>query len=108
MNLVEPQWAQPFDVTDLEAAVSLAADLGMPMMIALDHIGAADAEVLEIPYGRRLDPNEDVQVMIWNDAGGAGFMLMDNSTTECGTKVFSDVLAAVRFADLVNREGWPG
>jgi hypothetical protein len=46
--------------------------------------------------------------MIWNDADGSGCVLMDNSTTEYRTKVFSDVLAAVRFADLINREGWPG
>ena len=107
-NLVETQWGQPFDVADLEAAVGLAADLGLHMMIALDHAGAADAEVLEIPYRADPDPKEDVQVIIWCDADGAGFMVLDNSTPRYRTRAFSDVLAAVRFADMIHREGWPG
>jgi hypothetical protein len=46
-RLTEDQWGIEFDVTELEAAISLSENLGLPWVIAHEHEGCPD--VFEVP-----------------------------------------------------------
>lgn len=96
-TLTEPQWGQWFDVTDLEATLSLAADIGLPLNIGLDHEGSP--EVLEAPY-RHAPLSGEVHLMLWRNADTEGFTVMN--LAQRTTTPFSDLMEAVRFV----REQW--
>jgi len=100
----EPQWGIPFDTSALEAAVSLAADLGLPLNLAHEHEGCP--EVLEVSP-RDYRAGADVQFMIWCATDGTGFIVQDMGTEGFPTMTFGDLNDAVRFCRKQRGDDWP-
>ena len=100
----EQQWGTPFDITALEAALSLAADLGLPLSLADNHEGCP--EVLEVsPRDSRA--GAAVQFMVWCNANGSGFTVQDLSTAVTPTMTTDDLNDAIRFCREQRGADWP-
>ncbi len=105
-NLVEPQWGIDFEPEDLEAAFALAEDIGLPLSISLDHAGCP--EVLEVPHRvQRLRERDEMLFMVYREADGSGFTVLELATVDSRMMTFRSLPAALKFCREQRGAEWP-
>jgi hypothetical protein len=104
-KLDDPQWGQPFTIEELETALGLAADIGLPLSIGEEHEGCD--EVLEIPHRvQNLRDGGEMLFMIWKDADGGRFVVQELACPETRTMTTNSLSDALRFCREQRGADW--
>ncbi len=103
-NLDESQWGQPFTIEELETAMGLAADLGLPLSIGLEHEGCD--EVLEVPHRVQSLRDDGLMLfMVWKDVDGR-FAVQELACPQTRMMTTNSLSDAVRFCREQRGADW--
>jgi hypothetical protein len=105
MNLDDTQWGQPFTIEELETAMCLSPDIGLPLSIGLEHEGCD--EVLEVPHRvQSLRDDGFMLFMIWKDAEDGRFVVQELACPETRMMTTSSLSDALRFCREQRGADW--